>query len=89
MASSLRNDELVNRWEQEAPLYKKWDELVIDRIMAELRPLLEDRSLDAFIEIPIVPTDEVDERTEHGRLSCASPGVRARWTGMPLVSTTA
>src|SRR5262245_49954067 len=25
---------------------------------------------------------------EHSRLSCASPGVRARWTGRPLVSTT-
>jgi hypothetical protein len=25
-------------------------------------------------------------RTEHSRLSCASPGVRARWTGKPLVS---
>jgi hypothetical protein len=28
-------------------------------------------------------------RTEHSRLSCASPGVRARWTGRPLASTTA
>jgi hypothetical protein len=28
-------------------------------------------------------------RTEHGRLSCVSPGVTARWTGRPLVSTTA
>jgi hypothetical protein len=28
-------------------------------------------------------------RTEHSRLSCASPGVSARWTGRPLVPTTA
>src|SRR5271155_327872 len=28
-------------------------------------------------------------RTEHSQLSCASPVVRARWTGRPLVSTTA
>jgi len=28
-------------------------------------------------------------RIEHSRLSCASPGVRARCTGRPLVSTTA
>jgi hypothetical protein len=28
-------------------------------------------------------------RTKHSRLSCASPGVRARWTDRPLVSTTA
>ena len=29
------------------------------------------------------------ERTEHSRLSCASPRVRARWTGKPWASTTA
>jgi hypothetical protein len=29
------------------------------------------------------------EENRTSRLSCASPGVRARWTGRPLVSTTA
>ena len=37
----------------------------------------------------IVLGSDALRRTEHSRLSCASPGVRARWTGRPLVSTTA
>jgi DNA-binding SARP family transcriptional activator len=39
--------------------------------------------------INIVCGSRALRRTEHSRLSCASPCVRARWTGRPLVSTTA
>jgi putative GTP pyrophosphokinase len=47
--------ELVNRWEQEAPLYQKWGEFVIDRITSELRSLLSARTMDEFIKIPVKP----------------------------------
>jgi hypothetical protein len=52
------------------------------------------RSLIQFASYPrsasnIVFGSTALRRTEHSRLSCASPGVRARCTGRPLVSTTA
>ncbi len=47
--------ELVNRWEQEAPLYERWGEFVVECITRELKTLLGERSLDEFIKIPVVP----------------------------------
>ncbi|WP_164934961.1 GTP pyrophosphokinase [Bradyrhizobium zhanjiangense] len=47
--------ELVSRWEQEAPLYKKWGEFVVECITRELTPLLDDRTLDEFLKIPVLP----------------------------------
>jgi putative GTP pyrophosphokinase len=47
--------ELVNRWEQEAPLYKKWGEFVVDCITHELKALLGERTLYEFIKIPAIP----------------------------------
>jgi putative GTP pyrophosphokinase len=48
--------ELANLWQTEAPLYKQWGNFVIECITQELMNLLgEDRSLEEFIKIPVVP----------------------------------
>jgi len=39
--------------------------------------------------VPASQSKVPSDGAEHSQLSCASPGVSARWTGRPLVSTTA
>jgi len=51
----MTEDEFLERWSKERPMYEAWGQFVSERVIKEIRPRVKPVSTDLFIRIPIKP----------------------------------
>lgn len=51
----MTEDEFLERWKSERPMYEAWGQFVSERVIEEIRPGVKPVSTDLFIRIPIKP----------------------------------
>jgi len=56
----MTEDEFLDRWNKERPMYEAWGQFVSDRVTEEIRPRMKPVSTDLFIRIPIKPRVKAD-----------------------------
>lgn len=56
----MTEDEFLERWARERPMYEAWGQFVCDRVTQEIQPRVKPVSTDLFIRIPIKPRVKSD-----------------------------
>jgi putative GTP pyrophosphokinase len=51
----MTEDEFLDRWSREQPMYEAWGQFVANCLREELRPLVAPVSTDIFVRIPVMP----------------------------------